>query len=92
MARLSKEMNMVLIVALIAVVAIVLVSVNAGSLNALNTEDGNFIGQALSAFTGKCTQTQKSTCQQMQQRCATMKGTWSGNCNSCVSKCTMPKK
>lgn len=89
--RMPKEMNMVLVIAGIAVVVLVLVGMNSVNVGALSG-DGSFVGEALSAFTGKCTQMQKTTCQQLQQRCATVKGTWTGDCSKCVSKCSMPKK
>ncbi|MBI5072763.1 hypothetical protein HZA99_03015, partial [Candidatus Woesearchaeota archaeon] len=50
------------------------------------TSDSSFIGEAFGAM--KCTQMQKTTCKQLQQRCTTVKGTWQGDCSKCISKCT----
>ncbi len=92
-AKMPKELSMVLIIGLIATVALLLIGVNsvhARALQGLNTDD-SFIGQALAAL-GKCTEMQKTTCKQMQQRCTTLKGTWIGDCNKCLSKCITSRK
>ncbi len=85
-ARMPKKISLVLIIAAIAIVALVLIGMNSVSIDALSSPDGNFIGEALAAM-GKCTQMQKSTCNQLQQRCTTIKGTWQGDCSKCISKC-----
>ena len=95
MAKIQKELSIVLLVAFVAVIAVLIMFLNSANLTALQyTNSDNFVGQALSAITGKvtCGTAQKSICQQQQTRCATMKGTWTGNCSTCTIKCTLPKK
>ena len=90
----NKELPVVILVAAVAVVALLILSMNAGNLSALSTfSEENMIGQAISALAGKsCGTSQKTVCQQQQNRCATMKGTWKGDCSTCTIKCEMKKK
>lgn len=90
----KKELPVVILVAAVAIVALLVLGMNAGNLNSINTfSEENMIGQAISALTGKtCGTSQKTVCLQQQNRCATMKGTWAGNCNTCSIKCTVARK
>ena len=91
MAKVPKEVSILLLVALVAIISIAVIFLNTGNVAAIEYGNGNVIGQALSAVTGKtCGTAQKAICKQQMNRCATMKGTWTGDCNACNIKCIMP--
>lgn len=88
----KKECSVLLLVALVAVIALLFVFQNAKNIHVLSLDE-NVIGQAVKALTGKtCGTSQKTLCQQQKNRCATMKGTWKGDCTTCTIKCEISKK
>lgn len=94
MAKVSKEVSTTVLVAGVAIAALLLFSFNAGIIK-IQLDDESIVGQAWTAVTGKainCGLAQKTTCMQQQNRCATLKGAWQGDCSKCSIKCSLTKK
>ena len=93
MVQVQKDILLMTFVGFVAILGLLVLFLhgNGMSLTGVSLGDESLIGQAVKAMTA-CGASQKATCQQMQNRCTTMKGAWSGDCNSCKIACTIPKK
>ena len=93
MAKAQKDVLLMTFVGFVAILGLLVLFLhgNGMSFTGVVLDDESLIGQAVKAMTA-CGASQKATCQQMQNRCTTMKGTWAGDCSSCKIACTIPKK
>ena len=93
MTKVQKDVLLMTFVGFVAILGLLVLFFHGNdmSLTGVSLDDESLIGQAVKAMS-VCGPSQKATCQQMQNRCTTMKGAWSGDCNSCKIACTIPKK
>ncbi len=93
MVQVQKDVLLMTFVGFVAILGLLVLFLhgNGMSLTGVSLDDESLIGQAVKAMTA-CGVSQKATCQQMQNSCTTMKGTWAGDCSSCKIACTIPKK
>lgn len=93
MAKVQKDVLLLTFVGFVAIIGLFVLFLHGKdvSLTAISFDEESLIGQAVKAMTA-CGSSQKAICQQMQNRCTTMKGTWTGDCTACKIACTVSKK